>query len=278
MSKSRRARVSRRDALRILSATGAFTLAPKWNGGVRAAEIEDARGFKTIGVLGGLGPQATMDFEARLHKVAQRLIPQRANGGYPPTVVYYHRHPPVLVNDDLSPRWPIQADPRLLEIAKRLGAWADFIVMPSNGPHLVLEQIERASGRVVLSMIDVTVAEVVRRGWRRVGVLGFGDPVVYTSRLAPVGGSCETIDTVSCETIDIPLRHRLDREIVKVMEGADDAASAAVAREAVEALRERNVDGIILGCTELPLLLKEASDLVNPAQLLAEAAVRRAIT
>jgi aspartate/glutamate racemase len=51
------------------------------------------------------------------------------------------------------------------------------------------------------------------------------------------------------------------------MEGADDAGSAAVAREAVEVLRKRRVDGIILGCTELPLLLKEAFDLVNPAQL-----------
>ena len=47
--------------------------------------------MKTIGVLGGLGPQATMDFEARVHAVSRRLIPGRGNGGYPPMVVYYHR-------------------------------------------------------------------------------------------------------------------------------------------------------------------------------------------
>ena len=50
--------------------------------------------MKTIGVLGGLGPQATMDFERRLHRVAQRLIAPRMNSGYPPMVVYYHRHAP----------------------------------------------------------------------------------------------------------------------------------------------------------------------------------------
>jgi aspartate/glutamate racemase len=50
--------------------------------------------LKTIGVLGGLGPQVTMDFEARVHRVAQRLIPPHGNGGYPPMVVYYDRHPP----------------------------------------------------------------------------------------------------------------------------------------------------------------------------------------
>jgi hypothetical protein len=46
---------------------------------------------KTIGVLGGFGPQTTMDFEARVHRVAQRLIPPHWNAGYPPMVVYYCR-------------------------------------------------------------------------------------------------------------------------------------------------------------------------------------------
>lgn len=45
--------------------------------------------MKTIGVLGGLGPQATMEFEVRVHRAAQRLIPQDGNQGYPPMVVYY---------------------------------------------------------------------------------------------------------------------------------------------------------------------------------------------
>ena len=44
--------------------------------------------MKTIGVLGGLGPQATMDFEARVHRESQRRIPPRMNGGYPPMIVH----------------------------------------------------------------------------------------------------------------------------------------------------------------------------------------------
>ena len=57
--------------------------------------------------------------------------------------------------------------------------------------------------------------------------------------------------------------------------------SRRLAREAVAALRARQVDGIILGCTEIPLLLGAAAaapDMLNAAQLLAEAAVARAIT
>jgi hypothetical protein len=44
--------------------------------------------MKTIGVLGGLGPQATLDFEARVHAASQRLIAGHGNGGYPPMVGY----------------------------------------------------------------------------------------------------------------------------------------------------------------------------------------------
>ena len=64
------------------------------------------------------------------------------------------------------------------------------------------------------------------------------------------------------------------------MEGRDDDEGRRLAREAVERLRGRRVEGIIMGCTELPLLLREhaeAADLMNPAQLLAEAAVRLAL-
>ena len=228
--------------------------------------------MKTVGVLGGLGPQATMDFEARVHAVSQRLIPQRGNGGYPPMVVYYHRHTPVLLNDDGSPVLPIQPDPRLFEAARRVGALADFLVITANGPHMLRDAIEQAAGRPVLSMIDVTLDEVRRRGFRTLGVLGLGEPMVYLAPLGQLG--------LACETIDGDLRDRLDRAIVGLMEGRTGPESSAVAREAIDTLRGRGVDGVILGCTEIPLLLGEATDapdLINPAQLVAEATVRHAI-
>ena len=62
--------------------------------------------MKTIGVLGGAGPQATMDFEARFHAVSQRLLPQRGNSGYPPMIVYYYRSLPMLVDEQNRPLEP----------------------------------------------------------------------------------------------------------------------------------------------------------------------------
>src|SRR4029079_2149755 len=47
--------------------------------------------MKTIGILGGIGPQATMNFEAQVHSATKKHLPPLYNSGYPPMVVFYHR-------------------------------------------------------------------------------------------------------------------------------------------------------------------------------------------
>lgn len=228
--------------------------------------------MKTIGVVGGIGPQATMDFEQRLHQAAQRLIPRRGNSGYPPLVVYYHRRPPVLVDEAGRSILPLVPDPQLLDGARKLGQIADFLVITSNGAHMLQPAIEEAAGRPVLSMIKTTVAEVRQRGWRHVGVLSLFGPHVYNQPLDAAG--------IRWESITSELQAPLDQAIMQVMDGSNDTESTAHARRAVAMLRSRGVDGIILGCTEIPLLLKADlgdADLLNPGAVLAEAAVRHAM-
>jgi aspartate racemase len=229
--------------------------------------------MKTIGVLGGISPQATMDFEARVHRVAQRLIAQKHNTGYPPMVVWYHRRLPIRVDADGRPLVPREVDPQLIEAARWLGKGVDFLVIPCNSAHVGVRAITEAAGCPVLSMVDLVVDEVVRRGWRRAGVLGFaGAPALYVDPLRE--------RHVGCEAIDATLQAPLDAAILAVMEGREGSAEAKVARTAVETVRGRGVDGVVLGCTEIPLLMgsgAEAPDLLNPAALLAEAAVRRAM-
>jgi aspartate racemase len=228
--------------------------------------------MKTIGVLGGLGPQATMDFEARVHATSQRLIAGRGNEGYPPMVVYYHRRPPVLTAADGSPVRPFQIDPRVLDAARWLGAWADFLVIMSNGVHRWQDEIAAAAGRPVLGMIDLVLEEVGRRGWRTVGVLTYHDPGVYREPLERRG--------LRCEVLSADGQARLDDVVPPFAAGRSGPEAGAVVGAAVDDLRGRTVDGVILGCTEFPLILGPAArapDLIDPAPLLAEAAVRRAM-
>ncbi|MDQ6693692.1 MAG: amino acid racemase [Chloroflexota bacterium] len=228
--------------------------------------------MKTIGVIGGMGPQATIDFEALVHTVSQRLIPQWRNTGYPPMLVYYHRYFPLMLDEQGRVVVPSQPEPHLLEKLVEFGKMVDFIVIPANAPHMFLGVIKATSGCRVLSMIDVTLEEVRRRGWRSVGVAGFGRPAVYLEPLEREGMSTETLPA---ETDG--LRDRLDRAILDLMEGRSGAHGRKAAVDAVHWLRSRRVDGVILGCTEIPLLLgnnAHAPDLINPAYLLAEAAVK----
>jgi aspartate racemase len=229
--------------------------------------------MQRIGVLGGISPQATMDFEARIHRVCQRLIMQDWNRGYPRVVVWYHRELPICVDGDGRPLTPRQIDPGLLDGAAWLGQAADFLVIPCNSAHVGVSAVAAAAGRPVLSMVEVTLDEIDRRGWRTVGVLGFGGaPGVYVDPLTKRGVRVATLDGGHQQSVDGAIR--------AVMEGRDGLAEREVALSAVDQVRGPGVDGVVLGCTEIPLLLGdkgESGDLLNPAALLAEAAVRRAL-
>jgi aspartate racemase len=230
---------------------------------------------KTIGVLGGVGPQATMDFEARVHAVAQRLIPQAINSGYPPMVVWYFRDAPVIMPADGSfPTTRPPVNPQFVEAARRLGEWADFLIIASNGLHVFQAEIEQAAGRPVLSMVDVTLAEVRRRQLRRVGLMDF--------RTAEVGVYAEPLDRLGIAWEGLPpeLLLRLTGVMIAVDEGRVGPGERETAAEALRYLRARGADGIIPTCTEFPFALGEhmdAPDVLNPVQLLAEAAVRAAL-
>lgn len=238
--------------------------------------------MKTIGVIGGLGPQATMDFEARVHRVAQQLIPQQSNTGYPPMVVYYFRQAPVDVpagaqmptGNDLPVQLP-PLHPDLLEAARRLGSMADFLVITSNGFHNWQPQIEQASGRKVVSMVDAALAEVVRRQWKYVGIVDFRPPQfgAYTRGLDRLGIRWEALPEHMLKALNVSV-HAVD-------EGRMDNGISVPAQEAVGFIRARGVDGMILACTEIPLMIPhmlDDIDILNPIQYLAEAAVRFALS
>lgn len=230
---------------------------------------QNTEALKTIGILGGIGPQATMDLEMRIHRSAQKIISPQENAGYPPMIVQYYRHAPVLLTGNHQPVFPFQVDPRLLDTAKNIGRVADFLLIASNGIHLFQNDIENASGRKVLSMIDLTIEEVMKRNWKKVGVLGLMNARIYSNPLQASG--------IICETIDSNLQEKLNRSIFKVMEGQNGEEDKNIAMEAIHQLRSKNVNGIIPGCTEIPFLLEgemNSQDLINPVQILAEAAVR----
>lgn len=232
--------------------------------------------MKTIGVIGGMGPQATIDFERKIHEVSNRLIPQHINQGYPPMVVHYYRNDPRMVVDSTLPTKELKPSEGLLETAKKLNQNADFLVIPSNTPHFFKKEIEEAAGIPLLSIVNVTLEEVLSRKPTSIGVLAIGDTLrheLYQKELKKHG----------IESITIPdqIITKLDKSVWSVMEGKDPTQVRAPVHEAIMYLENKKVDSIILGCSEIALMIEKElplPNLINPVQLLAEKAVEYALS
>lgn len=238
--------------------------------------------MRTIGILGGFGPDATLTLEHEILLESRRLLPARFNQGYPPVVTVHIRHPPILLEDGKPPEGPLRIDPRVLEAARRLGAWADLLLIGANTPHLFEDEIRDASGCEVVSMVDVTV-DAIRAARRAaqvpgeipvppVGLLGLGVPAAFVRRFEA--------DHVAFIPAGDEVRRTLDEAIYRTLEEGVVEARRPAAVAAVDWLRAGGAFPIVLGCTEIPLLLGEranAPDLIDPGRLAARVAVRRAI-
>ncbi len=241
---------------------------------VHAKSEAEVPAMKTIGILGGMGQWATMDIVDRILKYSAKRNPQWGNRGYPPMVIQMINSSNLLLNPDGSVIEPPQPAPELFSMAKFVGANADILIMPSNTPHLFIKEVEKAAGKLLISLVDVAIAEVVRRQAKKVGVLAIGPTVrgkLYQKPLADLG--------IKSVTLPEELSKKLDDEaIYMVQEGENPQDFSGPPQEAVDYLKTQNVDTVILGCTEIPLLLEDNDPLViNPSQLLAEAAVEAAL-
>jgi aspartate racemase len=165
----------------------------------------------------------------------------------------------------------------MLESARLLAAaGADFAICPDNSAHLAWEHVQAETPIPWLHIAGVLSQEAVRRGFRRVGVLGtrytMNGPV-YREALGALG-----IETVAPEGADF---ETVDRVIwTELVDGVFADASRRAYNDVIGRLRERGCDAVALACTEIPLLVRPSESplpTLDSTRLLAAAAVREAI-
>jgi aspartate racemase len=174
-----------------------------------------------------------------------------------------------------GPDWPGVAELMLASARKLARAGADFLVCPDNTIHQAFALVEPRSPRPWLHIADVVAAEAQARGFRRLGLLGtrwLVDSEVYPAPLAARG--------IACVRPDGATRDELHRIIMdELVPGRFTAASVVPFQRAVAALRADACDAVILGCTEIPLILNDGNaglPTLDSTRLLARAALRRA--
>lgn len=206
---------------------------------------------KVAGVLGGMGPDATVDFMAKV--IA--LTPAGRDQDHVRMLVDHNPQVPnrqgaILAGGD-------DPAPVLAEMAVRLeAAGADFLVMPCNTAHVFAETISAAVRIPLVSIIDVTLDTLmdVAPGARRVGVLatdGCLGSGIFQDALAAAG-----LSPVLPEPGEIDRAMQLIARVKAGDRGADVSRGLA---ELGRRLIGRGAEAIILGCTEIPLVLRDGA-------------------
>jgi len=165
----------------------------------------------------------------------------------------------------------------MLSSAHKLArAGADFLICPDNTIHQALPEVLPRSPLPWLHIAEVVADEAVARGYRRLGLTGtrwLVDSEVYPDALAARGLDCVR---PSAEERDAIARIIMD----ELVPGRIEPASVAVFQRVIARMREQGCDAVVLGCTEIPLIIHDGNSVLptlDSTRLLARAALRRAL-
>jgi aspartate racemase len=155
-------------------------------------------------------------------------------------------------------------------------AGADFLICPDNTIHQALGHVLPQSPLPWLHIAEEVALEAAQRGFRRIGITGtrwLVDSPVYPDKLAARGLEC-----VRPSESDRDLLARIIMD--ELVYGDFRPASVALLQDVVTRLRDAGCDAVVLGCTELPLVLNDgncALPTLDSTRILARAALRRAL-
>jgi len=224
-----------------------------------------------IGILGGMGPEATID----LFRKIVESTPARSDQEHLRIIIDNNPKIPdrtaALLHGGEDPTPLLRATARNLE-----RAGADLLVMPCNSAHLFYDRIAEAVSIPILHIADEAVEEALRRfpGIQAVGILA----TTATARLGLYHRRFEArgIRALSPSDADQEIVHGV---IFSVKAGDKGAAVRERIRGVAESMAARGAQLLLTACTELPLILQDGDvsvPVLDPTLALARAAVRHA--
>jgi len=204
--------------------------------------------MKKIGIIGGIGPESTVDY---YKLIISAFHGKQADLGYPEIIIY---------SADLSSLmkilnakdWGSLIEWLLEKIIALKKAGAEFAAIGSNTPHIVYDQVKSRSPIPMLSIIEETRKTAQRRGFKKLGLLGTRftmESDFFKRPFLEYGMSVVVPDKEDQELI----HHRLFSEIeLGIIKDSTREELLSIVKRLVD---KHLIDALILGCTELPLML-----------------------
>ncbi len=230
--------------------------------------------MKTIGLIGGMSWESSIEY----YRLVNDGVKQRLGG--------LHSAKCLLYSVDFAEIEPLQHEDRWNEAARRMvdaarhvqDGGADFLVLCTNTMHKTAGEIQRHVRIPLLHIADATAAAIKRRGVDRIGLLGTRftmEDDFYRGRLTDTHGLVVHVPEES--------QRRMVNEVIysELCLGRIEQSSKRKYLDVIDALVRQGAEGILLGCTEIGLLLGQddcSVPLFDTTRIHAEAAVEYALS
>ena len=206
--------------------------------------------MKTLGIIGGLGPESTVDYY-RLIVAAYR---EQTHGGYPALIINsvdLNKVRDLVTANALADL----TDYLVAEVQRLARAGADFGLLAANTPHIVFDDIRRQSPIPLISIVEATCEAAKALGLKRLGLLG--TRFTMQGRFFPDVFAREGMSLVVPTQDEQAYIH--DKYMDELVNGIFLPETRQRLLEIVERLKRREgIEGVILGGTELPLILRDS--------------------
>ncbi|MDQ3908760.1 MAG: amino acid racemase [Acidobacteriota bacterium] len=206
--------------------------------------------MKIVGIIGGLGPESTIEY---YRLIIDTYRERKPDGSYPQIVINSVNLQRV-VDLITAGAFAEVADLLAGEVRKLARAGADFAALSANTPHVVFDEINRASPIPLVSIVEATCEEAEAVGLKRLGL--FGTRFTMQGRFYPEVFSRRGLQIV------VPREDEQDFIHDKYMSELIKGVFLPETRERLLAIAARmnerdGIEGLILGGTELPLILRQ---------------------
>jgi len=224
--------------------------------------------MKTVGIIGGLGPETTAEFYLDVIFSCQKK--SKTNR---PAIIIASVPLPYKIEEDLIMKneGAERYIPFLINEAKRLEkADADFIVMPCNSLHVFIKEIRNAVGIPVLSIIEETVKFLKKNNLNKVGIVSTSATIenkLYENAFEENGIAYETPDDFQ--------QAKMGKIILNLVNGRQNNNDREELIQIINDFENKDVDCVVLACTDLQLLIPKHPRLkiFDTMKILADATV-----
>ena len=228
--------------------------------------------MKKIGLIGGTGPEATVDY----YKGIIDAFKDGSGGMNYPEIIIYSVNLGKLLDFMQSGNYKEAIDYLADAIMRLKDAGADFAAITANTPHIFFDEIRERVDLPLISIVEATRTEALRLGLKRPGLFGTGftmDAPFYPDAFQLKGMKVVIPGKEDREL----LHHKLFSEIeLGIFKDETRMQLVQIIKKMVD---EENIDSLILGCTEFPLILTEPSyagiPVLNTTQIHVKAVVAR---